>query len=844
MGDPRLAAVLQEAQQQKKLHEEEMERTVASIERLQQEVFSMMNQEADNAQALRQTTVRHKPTTSLPEHDIRGTKTGKELVQIWRRRMKANKQVSDQLTSWYSVGPGSQIKFGDKLDENELNDLKVLCFAFKDIFSINPKAPPEAKGIEHALYFKSDSPRPHRRPIPQLSQQEMSCMDKELSAMLANHIIQYSDSEWATLPVFAKKKDNTLRVAIDYRMLNSQVYGDNQSIPNIGEVLDSLTEAEMFSCYDCSAGFWGLKLREQDRKYTGFHGYHNGAWNLFEFKRMPMGLKSATATYQRMQQRIKGSQVLPQDCDCRKNCTVCSGQDATCEKCKAGCDQCVALHNRIVKVFVDDGCCYSTRKQDHVDDLKKVFTRLAANHIALKPVKCLFGTQEIVLLGHEVVAKIGIRPEREKVKAILEMTLPQTCDALHGFVGATSWVSKHIPEYAALVKPLRDIVHSYDKKSKASIAHEWSKSMVGEVAVRAFETLKLSLASRPCLALPGFNKPFIIVSDASKVALGACLCQMDDEGELRPIAYASTLVKDCDKEKHITLLEGKALTFAVKKWRHMIYATTCICITDHIALKSLASPTKEFDTEAMARMALTLSEYDLVIAHRPGTSKELIISDMMSRAATGQDVAKLESLMEQAWGCIGTLCTDTRLHLSQQALSGKNQVRRLQHLVDGSTIQEMVKGKLCVSVQDMVRAIESGDRPPKPVIAQCDEEPSRIEEMYDMITTLTSSSQAEVVTDEDVLAAQLLDPFCKQMRAVLKGKNTRIKGDKLYQACKWQAPHHLVTEDGLVRRLLWTKGKQREIQLTQGRAPAVVPEAAKGLQSALCHMPHLFRGAH
>ena len=143
-----------------------------------------------------------------------------------------------------------------------------------------------------------------------------------------------------------------------------------------------------------------------------------------------------------------------------------------------------------------------------------------------------------------------------------------------------------------------------------------------------------------------------------------------------------------------------------------------------------------------------------------------------------------------------------------------------------------------MSVQDMVRAIESGDRPPKPVIAQCDEEPSRIEEMYDMITTLTSSSQAEVVTDEDVLAAQLLDPFCKQMRAVLKGKNTRIKGDKLYQACKWQAPYHLVTEDGLVRRLLWTKGKQREIQLTQGRAPSVVPEAAKGLQSALCHMLH------
>ena len=476
-----------------------------------------------------------------------------------------------------------------------------------------------------------------------------------------------------------------------------------------------------------------------------------------------------------------------------------------------------------------------------MDDLARVFTRLAANHIALKPVKCLFGTHEMVLLGHEVLAKMGIRPEREKVKAILEMTLPQTVDVLHGFVGATSWVSKHIPEYAALVKPLRDIVHSYDKKSRASITHEWSKPEAGATAVRSFEALRMSLASRPCLAFPDFNRPMIIISDASKIALGACLCQMSEEGELRPIAYASTPVKDCEKNLHITVLEGKALTFAVKKWRHMIYATTCICITDHIALKSLTSPTKEFDTKAMARMALTLSEYDLVIAHRPGTSKELVVSDMLSRAGTEKDAAVLESLMKQAWGCIGTLCTDTKLHLSRQMLSSKGQVRRLQHQVDGATIAELVKGKQCISVQDMVRAIEDGDREPKPVVAGSQEEPTRMEEMYDMITSINQLGDdgAELVTDEDVLAAQLLDPFCKQMRLILKGnKQTRVAGDQLHQTCKWQAPYHIVTEDGVLRRLLWTKGKDRDLQIAQGRAPAVVPEAARGLQAALCQLLH------
>ena len=53
------------------------------------------------------------------------------------------------------------------------------------------------------------------------------------------------------------------------------------------------------------------------------------------------------------------------------------------------------------------------------------------------------------------------------------MEVPQTVDALHNFVGAVGWVSKFIPEFAELAKPLRDIIHSYDKKSKANIKHEW-----------------------------------------------------------------------------------------------------------------------------------------------------------------------------------------------------------------------------------------------------------------------------------------------------------------------------------------------------------------------------------
>ena len=825
LDDPLVKAIIEEGEQKKVDWQTEADLTRRKAKLLQQEVYSIMSQESERKGESKQTTIRHEPQVSLPSHDIRGAKSGTELVQIWEKLISSNGAVREQFTTWIKGGPGAGIEFGPKLTSKELRELQVLCFVFKDIFSINPKAPPEIKNIEHALYFKTNNPKPHRRPLPKLSLKELEHMDKELTGMLANHIIQHSDSEWATLPVFAKKKDGTLRTAIDYRGLNAQILGDNFSVPNIGEVLESLIDAKRFSCYDCSSGFWGLRLRAEDRHYTAFHGYYKGAWNLFEWLRMPFGLKAATATYQRMQQKIMGPLVKPGECKCDT---------------ETGCDQCRGLLNRIVKVFVDDGCVYSNVEEDHVNDLARVFCRLAANQVSLKPVKCLFGADQILLLGHEVTASLGIRPDPSKCAAILDMERPNTVDALHNFVGATGWVSKFIPEYAELVKPLRNIIHSYDKKSKASIQHEWNKPESGEVANRAFETLRLSLASRPCLAFPDSKRPFIIITDASKIAIGAVICQLDEDGQLRPVAYGSTPLKAGDKSLGISAKEGMALCWAINRWRHLIYGTTCICLTDHSALQALVNPLKEFDTERMARMALTLSEHDLVIAHRPGTSKELLIADMLSRAKSANDPAKLASLTEQAWGCIGRLCTDTRLHLSKEVMSEKSQQRRIQHMVDGAELREMVRNKEVKTVQEMVKLIESGER--GLATKQCAAEtlPNRFDDMYEMITAISEQTEGatKLVTDADVGAAQAVDLYCKQMRKILEGKETRVAGAELYAQCKWQAPYHTIAEDGLLRRLIWKPGSKATQQVQEGRAPAVVPDGAVWLQLRLCKQLH------
>jgi len=319
---------------------------------------------------------------------------------------------------------------------------------------------------------------------------------------------------------------------------------------------------------------------------------------------------------------------------------------------------------------------------------------------------------------------------------------------------------------------------------------------------------------------------------------------MSKGGELRPIAYASTPLTDAEKKFGISALEGHALCFAVRKWRHLLYGNTTICITDNSALKSLTSPTKTFENPRMARMALTLSEHDLVIAHRPGTSKELIISDMLSRCGMENDAAKLESLMEQAWGCMGQICRETKLELSKQVMSSRAQQRRLQHIVDGAAITEMIYNKEITTLKQMVDAIAAGEREVEQPAQQGDDTTSRFVEMYDMINAVEDElCDKGHVSDENVLAAQILDPYCRQMKQILsKGSKCRTSTDQMYRDCKWQAPYHTVTEDGLLRRLLWKKGSKADAQVIEGRAPAVVPEAATSLQRRLCEVLHAESG--
>jgi len=194
-----------------------------------------------------------------PGHKLRGTafELNKATVEdcLTEEGSKAFKNWKDTIANTFGWGEGIS-------NEMKTRFINVL-YQFKDVFSVNPKAPPAIKGVECALYFREQNPTPFYRPPPRLSPEEAKYMDSETDMMLRNGIITFSDSEWATVPVFAKKKPNAdgtsqgLRYAIDFRGLNAQLCADRMAMPHMEDVLDSLSEATIFSTFDISSGFWG-----------------------------------------------------------------------------------------------------------------------------------------------------------------------------------------------------------------------------------------------------------------------------------------------------------------------------------------------------------------------------------------------------------------------------------------------------------------------------------------------------------------------------------------------------------------------------------------------------------
>ena len=379
------------------------------------------------------------------------------------------------------------------------------------------------------------------------------------------------------------------------------------------------------------SGYWHIKLREQDRKYTAFSTDSHG---LCQWTRLPFGLATSGSQFVRSIEKVLREdhpESVPESVD------PTTGKAHTVKP---------ILHST-VEMFVDDGTIHTNKGQDHIDEVARCLKQLMWHDITLKISKCMWCTDEATLIGHTVKCGHGIMADPGKVADLLAIKQLATIGDLKAFLGSCVFLSRFLKDYALLTGPLYALEAKYKTKTTA-IRHEGAGKNWYDKHETAFKALKAALASAPCLAFPDWSRPMIVAPDCSKLQMGGVLMQLDKDGNERILAFTSKRLTKAQQRYGVTSKEGQALTHCLRKWRCYVHGHPTVIITDHKALTSLTTRS-DFDTDRLNRISAEIMEYDLHIVHRPG--RLLHTSDLMSRGIPEEDPVKREAMIREllAW---------------------------------------------------------------------------------------------------------------------------------------------------------------------------------------------------
>jgi transposase InsO family protein len=499
-----------------------------------------------------------------------------QLKKLARKRCPAWLAVIEHMP----VGDGCE-SLGSVIDDSKVCErARAILHEYEDVFpSELPHDALPVHDVEHTIPLVPNHVPPCRSPY-RLAQSELDELRKQLDEYIRLGFIRPSASPYGAPVLFVRKKDNSMRMCVDFRALNKLTIRQRTPLPLIDDLLNRLHGARVFSTLDLRTAYHQVRIAEEDVHKTAFRT----RYGQYEWLVMPFGLTDAPSTFQRLINHV----------------------------CKPLLDKCALA-------FLDDICVYSPNEEQHEHDLRAVLDLLRKHRLYAKLSKCVFFASECVWCGH-VVSGDGLRPDPAKVETVIKWPEPKTQHDVRSFMGLGQFFHRYIKDCARIASPLYDLT---------SIGAPKSWETLPEAARLAFEQLKVALSSPPVLRIPDPSLPFVLSTDASGFALGGCLMQRDEQHHLHPCAYESRRMSPPERNYGVYEQELLALVHACRKWRHYLFARPVCLVSDHQPLSWLMD--QKTLSPRQARWLEFLAEFDLSIQHAPGTSPIMRVPDALSR---------------------------------------------------------------------------------------------------------------------------------------------------------------------------------------------------------------------
>ncbi|XP_024519172.1 uncharacterized protein LOC112342112 [Selaginella moellendorffii] len=357
---------------------------------------------------------------------------------------------------------------------------------FHDVFPDElPDGLPPERGIQHEIDLVPRA-APFQRQPTRTSPTEDEEINRQLAKYLRKGWLRISKSPWAAPVVMVKKKDGTWRLCVNYKGLNDRIVKNMFPIPRIDDLLDHLRGARYFSKIDLRQGYHQICVKPEDVPKTAFRTRTGH----YEFLVMPFGLTNAPATFQRLMNQVLQPYL-----------------------------------GKFAIDYFDDILVFSSSMEEHEMHVQSVLQLLRDNKLYSKLSKCEFFLEEIGYLEH-LISVHGVRADPAKIQAVVDWPIPSTVHDLRSFLGMAGVFRRFVKDFSGIAAPLTNLLQN---TSKHATIHGWDEKC--EVA---FQRLKQCCISAPVLKIFDPEKPLVVETDASDIAIGAVLLQVG-----HPLAYMS-----------------------------------------------------------------------------------------------------------------------------------------------------------------------------------------------------------------------------------------------------------------------------------------------------------------
>jgi hypothetical protein len=231
----------------------------------------------------------------------------------------------------------------------KLEDIPIVC-EYPDVFPDDlPRIPPD-RDIEFVIELQPGttliSKRPYRMPPNELAELKIQLQD-----LLDKGFIRPSASPWGCPALFVKKKDNSLRLCVNYHPLNAVTTKNKYPLPRIDILFDQLAGAQVFSKIGLRSGYHQIKIKPSDIPKMAF----STRYGLYEYLVMSFGLTNAPACFMYLMNSVFMLEL-----------------------------------DKFIVVFIDDILIYSKIEEDHADHLRVVLQRRRDHRLYAKFSKCEF----------------------------------------------------------------------------------------------------------------------------------------------------------------------------------------------------------------------------------------------------------------------------------------------------------------------------------------------------------------------------------------------------------------------------------------------------------------------